>query len=156
MTKYKFQPSSSQGFTLIELMIVIVIVAIITSIAVPSYQDQMLRTRRTDATEALLSIAALQERYYLQNNVYADVDDNLWNADTAQGFYTISMAENLVCPGTDASELDPPLRCFILQARPAAGSPQSQDTECAVIQIDSAGRRLAFDSEGNQQIAECW
>ena len=61
----------SAGMTLIELMIVVAIVALLASIAVPSYRQYVLRANRTEATTALLQLAAAQEKFYLQNNTYA-------------------------------------------------------------------------------------
>ena len=62
---------AARGFTLIELMIVISIVAILTTIAVTSYRAYVLRATRTEARMALLSIQAAQEKFFLQNNQYA-------------------------------------------------------------------------------------
>ena len=59
------------GFTLIELMIVIVIVAVLAAIAMPSYRQYVLRTHRTEAKRSLLNVAVAQEKFYLQNNTYA-------------------------------------------------------------------------------------
>ena len=61
----------SAGMTLIELMIVVAIVALLASIAVPSYRQYVLRANRIEATTALLQLAAAQEKFYLQNNTYA-------------------------------------------------------------------------------------
>ncbi|MGM3275681.1 type IV pilin protein [Ralstonia sp. 24A2] len=58
------------GFTLIELMITVAIVAIITIIAYPSYQQYVLKSHRVDAKTALLDLAARQERYYTLQNIY--------------------------------------------------------------------------------------
>jgi len=58
------------GVTLLELMTVVVIIGVLTSIAIPSYRRYTLRAQRSDATAALLRIAAAQEKFYLQNNTY--------------------------------------------------------------------------------------
>ena len=63
--------SPGNGFTLIELMVVVLVAAILAGFAVPSYQNYVLRSGRTDATVALLKLAAAQEKFYLQNGVYA-------------------------------------------------------------------------------------
>jgi type IV pilus assembly protein PilE len=58
------------GFTLIELMIVVAIVAILAAIAIPAYQKQILQSRRTSAKTALLDLSGREERYYAANNTY--------------------------------------------------------------------------------------
>ncbi len=73
MTSYRHQPrgvAASGGFTLMELMIVVAIIAILAAIAVPIYQDQVAQARRTDAEGALSSFANAMERYYTENNTY--------------------------------------------------------------------------------------
>lgn len=59
------------GFTLIELMITVAIIAILTVIAYPSYQKYVLKSHRSDAKTALLDLAARQERYFTLQNIYA-------------------------------------------------------------------------------------
>ena len=60
----------NKGFSLIELMIVMAIVVIITSIAYPNYRDYITRGRRTDGQSALLDLAGRMERYYSEQNTY--------------------------------------------------------------------------------------
>jgi len=60
----------SKGITLIELIITVAILGIIASIAYPSYQEQVSKTRRADAQGALLGLSNALERYYTQNNTY--------------------------------------------------------------------------------------
>ena len=59
-----------KGFTLIELMIVVAIVAILAAIAIPSYQSYVLRSHRTIAVNALMDLASREARYYTTNNTY--------------------------------------------------------------------------------------
>jgi len=58
------------GFSLIELMIVVVIVAILGSIAYPSYLNQVTQSRRADAQAVLMEAAQFMERFYTENNRY--------------------------------------------------------------------------------------
>jgi type IV pilus assembly protein PilE len=60
----------SKGFTLIELMIVVAIVAILTTIAYPNYRDYVIRGQLTDATTGLAAVRANMERYYQDNRSY--------------------------------------------------------------------------------------
>lgn len=64
---YKKPP---QGISLIELMVALVIVAIISSVAYPSYQSHMAGTRRADAQAVLMEAAQYMERFYTENNRY--------------------------------------------------------------------------------------
>ncbi len=61
---------SAAGFTLIELMIVVAIVAILAAIAYPSYQTQIQKTRRGQAKADLVEYAQLAERFHTVNNTY--------------------------------------------------------------------------------------
>ena len=59
-----------QGMSLIELMVALVIIAIISSVAYPSYQSHMAGARRADAQAVLIEAAAFMERFYTENNRY--------------------------------------------------------------------------------------
>ncbi|MGS5087411.1 type IV pilin protein [Hydrogenophaga sp. A37] len=81
-----------QGFTLIELMITVAVIAILTALALPSYQDYVLRGRLVDATTALSSLRARMEQYYQDNRTYQSVGTFVSpcaNSSTA-GTFTVS------------------------------------------------------------------
>jgi type IV pilus assembly protein PilE len=59
------------GFTLIEIMIVLVILAILLMVVLPAYQDQVIRGHRSAAKSEMLEIANLQQQYLLANRAYA-------------------------------------------------------------------------------------
>lgn len=61
------------GFTLIELMITVAIVAILAAVAVPAYRDYIVRSRLADGTNALSSLRARMEQYYQDNRTYKSV-----------------------------------------------------------------------------------
>jgi type IV pilus assembly protein PilE len=58
------------GFTLVELMIVVAIVAILTAIAYPSYTEHVRKSRRADAQSVMLEAAQFMERFHTENNRY--------------------------------------------------------------------------------------
>jgi len=64
--------SSQQGFTLIELMVTVLIVAILAAIAVPSYRQYLIRAHRAAAKEAMMDIASRQQQFLLAHRSYAD------------------------------------------------------------------------------------
>lgn len=66
----KLTRSGERGFTLIELMIVVAIVAILASIMLPAYQDQVRKSRRADAKAVLTELSGFMERFYASNGRY--------------------------------------------------------------------------------------
>ena len=137
-----------QGFSLIELLIVVAIVGILAAITYPSYQNYVLRTGRADGQAKLMEILQAQERFYSQNQTYTT---NLGAgglaygvaADAAvpseEGRYNIRAA---ACGGSTIA------RCVILTA--TRTGPQAQDNECGNLTIDSRGTKGAND------VAKCW
>lgn len=94
---YKHRPGSTMsGFTLIELMVVVVIVAVLASIALPSYNDYVARGRIAEATSALANKRARLELFYDNNHTYQDAPDCA--SDTASSkHFTFS------CTASDAT-----------------------------------------------------
>lgn len=87
---------ANKGFTLIEIMIVIAILGIIVSIALPAYQDSVRKAKRADAQGALLSFANAMERYFTTNGSYdgataADVYSDQVPVDGGTAYYTLSV-----------------------------------------------------------------
>jgi len=92
---------ASRGFTLIEVMITVAIVAILASIALPSYRDYVLRGQLVDATNLLSAGRANMERYFQDNRTYASVtsgsttfyppcDTNIAVASRTQGSFVLT------------------------------------------------------------------
>ena len=112
---------SQQGFTLIELMIVIVIIAILVAIAFPSYQDSVRKSRRADAEKSLVQTANEMERFYTEKNTYVGAT---WPANVTSDFYTFSITVQ------SAS-------AYTLQADPA-GTAQAADS-CGILTLTHTG-----------------
>lgn len=86
----------AKGFTLIELMIVVIIMGILAMAAYPSYQDQVMKTRRTEGQSALLHLATAMEHYYTENLSYtgATTPSVLGHSSTTtNGHYTLTISD---------------------------------------------------------------
>src|SRR4026208_2356227 len=68
---------SQRGVTLVELMVVIAVIGTLAAIAIPSYRRYLIRSQRSEAKIALMTLQTAQEKFYLQNNAYTN---NITNA----------------------------------------------------------------------------
>ena len=149
MNRYTTEPGAqarSRGVTLLELMAVVVIVGILGTIAVNSYRGYLLRTNRTEARMALLQIQANQEKFFLQNNRYADTAElSLATtadppglgvaATTPSGLYTIALDADTTTTYTATAT--------------ATGGQLKDAAACLTLRINQNGER---EPAGN----ECW
>ena len=131
----KFSPVQ-RGFTLIELMVVVAIVAILAAVAFPSYNNHVMKSRRAAAATCLMTQAQFMERYYTTNLTYAGAPAPAQCPDI-DAFYTIGL------------ELDAGGRSYILNAEPEAAQKQ-RDTKCGTLTLASTGQRGAASTTG------CW
>ncbi|RVU44456.1 type IV pilin protein [Rubrivivax rivuli] len=137
MTIAPFQArSKTQGFTLIELMIAVAIVAIITAIALPAYQASITKSRRADAMTAFSSVQQAQERWRGNNPAYSTSLTDL--GVTSPALYTLSLS----VPNSTAGSI---ARGYIVTA--VGQGRQASDAQCARMAI-----RLL---EGNLRFAGC-
>ena len=87
----------TRGFTLIEVLVTCVIVGVLAAIALPSYQKQIQKTRRSDAKSALVGAAGQMERYFTERSTYATATlgtgaGHVYPATTENGYYALSLA----------------------------------------------------------------
>jgi type IV pilus assembly protein PilE len=142
-TQSSSHPARRRGFTLIELMVTVAIVATLAAIAYPVFTTQILKSRRTEARTALLDLAARAERLYSTTNSYVGASTpnrllpvdlgyastDAWPLPVGSGFYTIT---------TNATATT-----FTFTA--TAAGVQAKDTQCATFSVDNTGNQSASD-----------
>jgi type IV pilus assembly protein PilE len=140
---------STAGFTLIEVVIALAIVAITTMIAAVSYRGYVLRSHRVEAAQALLAAAAEQEKFHLAHGRYGERLDAVAGDDppglpvasrTPGGHYALAVAS------ASAAEF----RVV------ATATSDRADPLCRMLSIDESGRRVATDSRGADSARRCW
>ncbi|MGA2397754.1 MAG: type IV pilin protein [Steroidobacteraceae bacterium] len=141
------------GFTLVELIVAMVILATLAAIAIPSYSLYVLKSHRTEAKSALLDLASLEERYFSTANTYSSNPTDLgYNAagtpfPVGSGWYNITtltataaVAPTALIPGGTPAT-------YTITA--TAVGQQANDATCATFTINSAGQQTATS-------ANCW
>ena len=136
----------NRGFTFIELMITIAIVGILITVAVPSYQEYLRKSKRADAKITLEALAAAQEIYFFRNNKYATkfsgirmVEESVATLPSEQGFYAVTLAGDDFSWSMTAEALDV----------------QAEDKQCVAFTLTHLGMHSAFDVDGLAS-TECW
>src|SRR4030081_2143503 len=137
--------TAQSGFTLIELMITVAIVAILGTMAVSAYSSYVKRTNRSDATRSLLLIAQSLQRCYSQNFTYTPAGGCPTPAGTSTsqgGYYSIVTAM-------------PSATTYTILATPLA-APQTTDSQCTQFLLTSAGVQSAQSSTAADTTKACW
>jgi len=134
------------GFTLTELMIVLVIFAIVLSLAIPSYRTFIIKTRRADAIELIYEVAQRMQQYHTQNHVYhTNAADELGiSATSKNGYYALTIA---------AGPTGSINTSYSLSAVPVEGASQTNDTACGTFLFNSLGEKSV---SGSQTKPPCW
>mgnify|MGYP000302935539 CR=1 FL=1 len=151
--------NKTQGFTLIEIVIVLAIIGILAAVAIPSYQGSIQKSRRSDAIAAVTAAAAQQERWYFQFSGYSDSVDDIGgdsgSLTSPEGYYEVAVSNNVgagSCVGGGSVKFN----CFTVTATPVAGKTQTADTKCASFALSHTGGRVVLNSGATDNTSECW
>ncbi len=122
---------ASRGFTLIETLIAVGIAGVLSSIAYPSLESQVLRARRSDALVSLMQAQLAQERHRANHRSYGELAEIGVRGSSLSGYYTIEVTAS----ATDGYEL----------VATATGR-QANDTSCRTMRLSTAGASVVFAS----------
>ena len=137
--------TGQRGFTLIELMITVAIVAILSMIAYPAYQSQVVKGNRAEGKSAVLKTAQALERYFTVNNTYVTSLTTLGmptysGDDSAGSKYDLTIVAGAA--GITTS--------FTVKA-----TPRSPDPECGRLTYTQAGQKgMELNTEAT--VSKCW
>lgn len=145
-----FRPAprrAAAGFTLIEVMIVAVIIAVLAAVAYPAYLDSVVTARRSAAKTCLLETAQFLERFYTTNLRY---DQTL--AGTAVALPACSAGTDVTSFYNVGFNGAVGQRTFTLRAVPQGGQ-ATRDTKCATLGVNNLGVRT---KTGTDTVDYCW
>lgn len=141
----------ARGFSLLELLVTMAIVALLAALALPGYGAVVQRAQRNDARLALLAIQHAEELRYQISNAYTDMlspppaSGGLGIRERSDaGLYTLTVSTS-----GDGQH-------FMATAHPVAGGRQAGDAACALFMLDETGRRSATDARGQDASVQCW
>ena len=144
--------SIAKGFSMVELMVVLVLITLLFAVALPNYQQYFLRANRGEARLMLIRASHMQERYFLLHGEYASDAQQLYSisqdvrAQLDGAHYTLDVESDTKCAQTIAQG------CYRLSAR--ARATQRKDTMCQLWKMNHSGVVQVFDHRGRPR-EEC-
>jgi type IV pilus assembly protein PilE len=135
---FSMDRNGRKGFTLLEMLVVVTIIAVLAALALPGYSAALQQGRRTDAIGALLRLQLAQERWRAQHAEYASLADLGLGGLSSDGHYRLQV-EDANAAGYRAT------------ATPVAGGPQAHDA-CGVFAVNQDGP----DHGDGHADARCW
>ncbi len=134
-----------KGFTLIELMVVLVVVGILASLAYPAYQDAVISARRTDAQVMLFDLAQREQQFFSRNGLFTTSLSALdITSSSPEGYYLATLSAGPT--GTVSTS-------YILTATPVVGTSQANDAKCNNLTLNSLGVK---GETGTLNADQCW
>ena len=130
----------NRGFTLIELMIVVAVIAVLAAVALPSYFDSIRKSRRADAINLMSQVAQAEERWRANNTTYSDnFGSSFLNVrPTAASVTTLSEPYyTITVNGNDGTNY---------RVRAVATGSQVKDTKCAAMEMRMSAGTLSYIS----------
>lgn len=152
------RPGPQVGFTLIEIMIVVVIISILAMIAYPSYTESVRKSRRADCQGALVGMGAAMERHFTANNSYEGAGtDAVGAVANVTGVPTIFPSECPLDGNTKYYDLTinavPTPSTYTLHAAPKGA--QAND-KCGTLTLTNTGVRGLTGQDAGVTSADCW
>jgi type IV pilus assembly protein PilE len=138
----------SSGFTLIEVMIVVAIIAILASIAVPSYNDYVRRGQLPEAFNRLSDYRSKMEQYYQDNRNYGTAANSCASDATAASWNTFPASErfSFACVASGAT-----FQSYVITATGTSGAVRGH-----VYTINETGLRRTTKFKGADVAENCW
>lgn len=137
-----------RGFSLIELLTAMVIMALLFSIAIPGWRDHIRTGRRSEAINDLLHAAARQEQFRLTNHRYANTSE--LGLAPPDGLGLANSSGNYALTSTISAA------GYLLAATVNADGLQKDDARCWTFTLDQTGLQQARDIDNRDTTANCW
>lgn len=139
-----------KGFTLLELMVTVAIIAIIAAVAYPAFTKSAMKGRRADAKASLNQHAQALERCYATYGLY-NSPNCATEVNSSQAFITQnSQKQYYSITGTLTGTT------YILAATAASTGPQANDTGCTILTINSTGQQGSGSTTATTDTGGCW